>query len=277
MNRRKWMGLALLPAGAALVALALSHRPRPAEAPPLAEALRRAPGVARVEEPLISVNPSRHIVHLLDYRLVPRDVYGPDGYGEHLRRVEAVQEEHMALLRWLAAKRGVSEVFVEGLTEENLPAFFEKARAVDELAAAEIPRLAEQLADARERGAGHARAVENQLDALWADYRERLLALGSAGRLCLAGRLDVRPLDDDSLMQRARPRLAGGRVLLEPAAAKARAAAMARLALRGEGPVVVVVLGAGIDLTDSIEEQDPRCGYVRVTTRKVAEWVGQAR
>jgi hypothetical protein len=277
MSRRKWMGLALIPAGAAFLAGALYYRPRPAEAPLLAEALRRAPGVVRVEEPLISPNPSRHVVHLLDYRLVPREVYGPDGYGEHLRRVEAVQEEHMALLRWLAANRGVSEAFVEGLTEENLPAYFEKARAVDEVAAAEIPRLMEQLADARERGAGHARAVENQLDALWADYRERLLSLGSAGRLCLAGKLDVRPLDDEALLQRARPRLAGGRVFLDPAAAKARADAMARLALRGEGPVLVVVLGAGIDLAESIEGQDPRCGYVRVTTRKVAEWVGQAR
>lgn len=277
MNRHKLMGLAFLLAGGAFVAGFLFYRPRPAEAPPLAEALRRAPGVVRVEEPLISLNPARRVVHLLDYRLVPREVYGPDGYGEHLRRVEAVQDEHMALLRWLAANRGISEVFVEGLTEENLPAFFEKARAVDEVAAAEIPRLMEQLADARERGAGHARAIENQLDALWIDYRERLLSLGSAGRLCVAGKLDVRPLDDAALLERAKPRVAGGRVFVDSAAAKARADAMARLALRGEGPVVVVVLGAGQDLTESIEEQDPRCGYVRVTTRKVAEWIGRPR
>src|SRR5947209_11552541 len=196
MSRHKLMGPAFLLAGAALAAGFLFSRPRPAEVPPLVEALRGAPGVVRVEEPLTSLNPARRVVHLLDYRLVPREVYGPDGYAEHLKRVEAIQEEHMALLRWLAANHGVSEVFVEGLTEENLPAFFEKARGVDEVAAAEIPRLMEQLADARALNAGRARAIENQLDALWSDYRERLLSLASAGRLCVAGKLDVRPLDD---------------------------------------------------------------------------------
>jgi hypothetical protein len=52
---------------------------------------------------------------------------------------------------------------------------------------------------------------------------------------------------------------------------------MVRNALRDGEPIVWVLLGAGHDLTESIREQDPRCGYVRVTTKKVAELIGPPR
>jgi hypothetical protein len=38
---------------------------------------------------------------------------------------------------------------------------------------------------------------------------------------------------------------------------------------------VVVVLGAGHDLKESIRAADPQCGYVRVVTKKVAELAGE--
>jgi hypothetical protein len=38
---------------------------------------------------------------------------------------------------------------------------------------------------------------------------------------------------------------------------------------------VVIVLGAAHDLTESIRAADPNCGYIRVTTRKVAEFIGR--
>jgi hypothetical protein len=44
-----------------------------------------------------------------------------------------------------------------------------------------------------------------------------------------------------------------------------------RNALAGGEPVVVIVLGAGHDLTESVRAADPRCGYLRVTTTKVRE------
>jgi hypothetical protein len=43
-------------------------------------------------------------------------------------------------------------------------------------------------------------------------------------------------------------------------------------ALAGGEPVVVIVLGAAHDLSASVRETDPNCGYIRVTTKKVAEF-----
>jgi hypothetical protein len=263
----------VIAAGAAWVFL----RPRPTEAPPLDEALRRAHGVARVEVALTCDKPARRIVHILDYRLVPRDLFGSQGYAAHMARVEAVQEEQIALLRWLRTRQGVTEVYVEGLTEENLPEFVDRAFAVDEMGNGEIPDLLGQLADARAERNGKTAAIEQALAKATAEHEERLLALGAAGRLYMIGKLHVLPLEDAAIYEKAKPRLVGGKVQVHPRAAKVRADAMVRNVLRGDGELAVLVLGAGHDLTESIEEQDPRCEYIRVTTGKLAELFGEMR
>jgi hypothetical protein len=74
-----------------------------------------------------------------------------------------------------------------------------------------------------------------------------------------------RGLDDDGALAAADPRKA------DAATMKAREDAIARNALAGGEPVVVIVLGAAHDLTESVREADPNCGYIRLTTRKVAE------
>jgi hypothetical protein len=270
------IGLLIILAGAAVLTAVVICRFRPVVETPLAEALHRAPGVVRVEVVLPATGrPTRWILHILDYHFVPPELHGRDGYAEHLKRVESVQEEHIALLRWLASKRGVSEVFVEGLTEENLPDFFEKIRTTDELGNVDIPRLLEQLAEARDSGGvGRGLGLERELAVKTDEHRERLLSLGAAGRLCLARKLDVLALEDAVPLERAKPRLVGGRVVTDPVASEDREEAMVRNLLKSGEELMVVMLSAGRDLSESIEVWDPHCGYIRVLTRKVAEIIG---
>jgi hypothetical protein len=56
---------------------------------------------------------------------------------------------------------------------------------------------------------------------------------------------------------------------------EARNRVIVRNALIYGEPVVVVIHGAGHDLTPWIHRQDPDCGYVRVATREVARLVGR--
>jgi hypothetical protein len=267
--------LVFLLAGAVTLAAGVAFRSRQVVEPPLEKLLQRAPGVITVDVALPATgNPARWIIHILDYHLVPAEVFGEEGYAQHLARVEQVQDEHIALLRWLTKTRGVSEIFVEGLTEENLPLFFEKIRTTDELGNEEIPRLMTQLAEARDSGAGRGLGLEKELAVKTDKHRELLLSLGAAGRLCMAGKLDVLPLDNEIALELAKSRLVRGKVLTNPRAATARESAMVRNVLQTGEKVMVVLLSAGRDLSDSIYDQDQRCGYLRITTRKVAEIIG---
>jgi hypothetical protein len=54
---------------------------------------------------------------------------------------------------------------------------------------------------------------------------------------------------------------------------KARDDAIVRNALKGAEPIVVIVLGASHDLTERDLTADLSCGYIRLTTRKVAEFL----
>ena len=60
----------------------------------------------------------------------------------------------------------------------------------------------------------------------------------------------------------------------DAATLKARDDAIVRNALAGGEPVVIVVLGGDHDLIESVRAADPRCGYNRVTTGKVAGLLG---
>jgi hypothetical protein len=106
-------------------------------------------------------------------------------------------------------------------------------------------------------------------DDLRHSHRQKLLSVGAPGRLLMAGELDeVRPLDDAEALAAADPRKA------DAATMKARDDALVRNTLAGGEPVVVVVLCGGHDLAASVRAVDPHCGYVCVTTGKVAELMG---
>jgi hypothetical protein len=102
-----------------------------------------------------------------------------------------------------------------------------------------------------------------------AAHREKLPSVGAPGRLLLAGVLEeVRPLDDADALAAADSRRADASTL------KAPDNAIVRDALAGGEPVVEIVLGGGHDLAERVRAADPHCGYVRVTTGKVAGLMG---
>jgi hypothetical protein len=224
--------------------------------------LHHAPHVLRAD---VRLRPrQRLLVHVLDWHLVPRDAI-PEPYAQHLADVDAVQAEQRDLLRCLASALGLKAVYAEGVTTENEAAFREQVGMLRAMERQEIPILRKQLLDVDALKWPAASRVRQDITDLLEGHLLRLREVGAPGQLLIAGDLaEVLPLDDSHLLAEADPREAG-RTALE-----ARDRAIVRNALRRGEPVVIVVLGAGHDLTPWVRQQDPNCGYVRITTREVA-------
>jgi hypothetical protein len=255
---------------------------------PAVEILRRIPGVVRVDVPLSpkSGPVRRRLIHLLNRHFVPRSAFVADVsaargkplssddadalYAQHLLTVEGVQIDQAAALRCLA-RQGLQSVLVEGLTEDGLADFRSRVAAVRRplRALADARSLLRQMeargADADPARLARAREAEQELTALLAAQRLELLDLGAAGRLLAEGGLaDVLPLDDAALLEASRPIAAGGKANLGGPEQRAREDAMVRTAL-SHGPVALVILGGGHDLTGGVRRVAADAEYVRVT------------
>jgi hypothetical protein len=113
---------------------------------------------------------------------------------------------------------------------------------------------------------------ERELRARLDAHRESVLRLGPVGRLLMNGVLDdLQPVDNSGPLAATLARQG------DITAKKSREVAITRNALRGGEAVMVVVLDGRFDLTESVQEQHANCGYVRVTTRAVAELREKAR
>jgi len=193
-------------------------------------------------------------------------------YDEFLLDVELVQAEQIGVLRCLIAHHGLKRVFCEGLTPETAGDYGEMIVALRAMEEGPIPGVRRQLEAVRTMAAdssggdGEARAIEAKLAEMLAEHRERLLAVGAAGRLLIAGELeDVLPLEEAGVLAAADPLSPGGGVAIERAAGDARHDAMMRAVL-SRGPVGVTVLGGGHDLTESVRRAGGDCEYLWVTT-----------
>jgi hypothetical protein len=112
-------------------------------------------------------------------------------------------------------------------------------------------------------------AYREKVATLWGAAEQDAVSVGASGRLLLAeGLEEVRPLDDAVALAAADPRKA------DAATMKASEDAIVRNALANGEPVVVIVLGGGHDLIESVRAADQSCAYIRVTTGKVAELMG---
>ncbi len=253
-----------------------------------AEALVRGlPGVVGVEVAVSSLKPTHRIVQLRDWHFVPRDLYAGEllatagralteaeidrRHDELCLSVEAVQREQMALLRCLIKHHGLRLVHSEGLTEKDLPNFREKVAVLRAMEQEQIPKLRKQLAEARELKNGA--AVVKEIEELLEEHGKRLLELGAAGRLLIAGEIeDVLPLDDAERLEQAKPQPATGRLAVAPEKLAARHDAIVRAAT-ADGPLAVIVLGASHDLTASVYRVGGGgCEYIRVTTKQVRQF-----
>jgi hypothetical protein len=233
------------------------------------------PGVSEVEYAVQVHNPTLTILHIRDYHVVPHDIFAMDVryaadhflgdvqvdrlYAEHLQLVKVVQDEQMRTIRRL----GIRRVFIEGLTQKDLPAFKEIVRVVGDIDQHEVPRLRSLLADYREMGEN-----TEEIEGLLNQHRVRLLEFGAAARLLMSGELaEVLPLDDADLLDQANPVTPDGQVKHDRDRVRAREDAMVRAVLERKG-IVVIILGGNHDLSGSVRRLGQgRVDYVRVTTQ----------
>lgn len=115
--------------------------------------------------------------------------------------------------------------------------------------------------------------IEQEIVGLLEQHRLNLLELGTAGRLLVSGEVEeILPLDDDELLERAKPVRPDGRVELDQKAVEARQDVQVKLALES-GPFALIILGGAHDLSASMKRlSGATCEYLRVTTKRYQEF-----
>jgi hypothetical protein len=256
--------------------------------------LRGLPGVVQVEVLEKSDKPTGRIIHLRDWHYVPKDLYALDMKQVHERELteqeldqlhkellleaEIVQLEQMAILRCLIKHHGLKRVHSEGFSPNELEAYREKIAVLKAMEQDQIPKLRQQLEEVRQlidtlngEAKEKAQGIERQLVALLDAHHERMLEMGAAGRLLIAGELEeVLPLEGDGALEKAKPITPDGSVKVEENKLEARHDAQLR-ELTKAGPVCVIVLGGAHDLTGSIRRAGNGWEYLRVTTKGFRE------
>jgi hypothetical protein len=154
---------------------------------------------------------------------------------------------------------------VEGLTSQGLENYKDIVAALRDMngQVVEMQKMRAKLKD-------DAAAI----DAMVRDHRRRLLEYGAAVQLEIAREIEVMPLDDRDLLERAKPVERNGKMEPDPAKLDARHDGQVRAALKS-GPCSFIILGGDHDLSGSVQ----RIGagsteYVRVTTRLYKEVSG---
>jgi hypothetical protein len=242
-------------------------------ASPAAEILRQLPGVADVEVLVRAPKPTYRIIQLRDWHYVPPELFALDMrqqlgksvsdeaieklYEKHLLEVELVQIEQVAILRCLVKHHGLRRVLAEGLTPQGLATFKEIVAALRDMdgQVAEMQKMRAKLKD-------DAAAIDEMVR----DHRRRLLEYGAAVQLEVAHQVEVLPLDDGDLLERAKPVARNGKMQPDPASREARHDVQVKAAMKS-GACSFIILGGDHDLSESVR----RLGggaveYVRVTT-----------
>jgi hypothetical protein len=205
--------------------------------------LRRLPEVASVE---YSGGREAVVIHLRDWHFVPRELCALEGidFQGNLEAVAKVQDEQIAVVRFLIHDYGLSRVYGEGLSDEAMPDLRLRIDMLRDLALLEKRR-------------GLDAAARRQ-------QRELTLEVGLPGRLLQSGEIaDVLPLEDDKALDDAAPIQTGNQgIRFDAEKVAARRKAMAdRLPKEG---MALVVLGGSHDLRPYLP---PGTLYVRVTMR----------
>jgi hypothetical protein len=248
--------------------------------------LRQLPGVAAVDVLVSATKPTHRLVHLRDWHYVPRDLYALDVqqaigrrpteleidpfHRERLLEVELVQLEQAALLRCLVKHHGLRRVLLEGLTPNGSTAYHEVLSALRSTDV-RLATLQEQQATVR----GQSPALDREVDALLREHRLQLLPYGAAGRLAMAGAIEVGPLDDEELLDQTNPVRSDGQLRHDPATLEARHDGQVRRAL-ASGPCCLLILGGAHDLSASMRRlANGTAEYIRITTKQYKELVGR--
>jgi hypothetical protein len=111
------------------------------------------------------------------------------------------------------------------------------------------------------------RASALRIEDLVRDHRRRLLEYGAAGALEVAGEVETLPLDDDELLDAAKPVSPDGKVRLDPAKGEARHDGQVKAAL-ASGPCSLLIRGGAHDLSASVGRFGGTTEYLRVSTTR---------
>lgn len=251
-------------------------------------ALKKLPGVAEVEVQRI-LKPTHRMIHLRDRRFISRDRFAAElrasanqalSDGEinsqcrqFVADADSLQAEEMELLRVLIKNHGLKRIHAEGFSEKDLPAYREKIASLKALETNQIARLKQQLAEVQEvladKPSPEARSAEGKILAMLADFQERLIEMGAAGRLLISGEIeDVLPIEDAEPLDASNSITPDDKSRLDQARVTARQDAIVKNALNS-GPLCLMILDGEQDLTDSIKRiGGGKCEYIRVTTKR---------
>lgn len=249
-----------------------------------AEILRQLPGVAEVKL-LVYGRGSPRIIQLCDWHFVPRDLFAVEVrsvagktlseeevdalWREHLFEVELVQLEQLTVLRCLAKHHGLRQVLCEGLTPRQLDAFKAKVAALRKLDE-QVRELRRELEELSPQNRAH---VQKEFDALANELRLGVLEIGAAGELAMSREVEVLPLDDEELLDQAKPVKADGTIRLDQQKVEARHHAQVKAAVES-GNCSLLILGGAHDLSASVKGLIGTPEYIRVTTTRYKEFSG---
>lgn len=194
-------------------------------------AMRRIEGVSRVEHIAPLSGARCRIIHIADYSKVNRTALAIElrdqdpnvteeeieaEYQAMLAIMLEVKGNQLRLIRWLAKKRGVRAIYLEGLTDIDKDIYAETVRFVS--------------------------------------TGERAMFIDAAGQALLAGDIEsVLPADDEAAFEAANSVIDDG-VKFDASANDAREAAIVRR-LAENGHLAVVILGVGHDLSKHATDQ----------------------
>lgn len=230
---------------------------------PTPDSLRELAPVASVAVAPAKRPVRRRVIHILNWHFVPKNQFAADlngqrdvpltedemdeAFEEFRDDVESVQTEQLQVLRVLIRKHGLKQVHVEGLAVEAVPKF---------------QKLLRTLKTTR-KGVF---SGNSPLDLFIQDeFKKDLLAVGAAGQLVMSGELKkVLPTETKKSLKDASPFDAEGKVRLDEAQIERRENVIVKHLMKG-GPLVVVILGGGHDLSNNLPED---CEYIRVAMKE---------
>lgn len=235
----------------------------------VARLLRTIPGVARVEVRVKTPIPKQRLIHIRDVHHESPERFKKSAelsgkrptkkevdawYGIHLRLVEAVQEEEEAVLRQLVSI-GLQTVCQEGLNRDNIQAHRDDLWSIKPVV--RYPRGWLKPSD-----------------------RSLLVHRGAAARLAAAELVDIMPLEERAAMESFAATY-NQKLSVTESQRVYRDDAMVHQVRAAGSRNVVVILGAGHDLTNAVQQANAAMrfdmDYVTVTTRCVEQFPAQFR
>jgi hypothetical protein len=176
----------------------------------------------------------------------------------------------LRFLTLLSKHHGIARVLVEGLAPDGMPAY-RKAIAALKWTDEEVTKLILQNVQVRGKDLG----ADRKVDELYSGQQRELLEYGAAAKLAMHGSVEVLPLEDQKLLEQAKPVRPDGSVKLDTKKVEARHDAQVKGAMES-GPVSVLILGGSHDLSASVRKLGGgTTEYLRVTLKKYREISGE--